>query len=68
MKKNIGTLDRLARLIIGCALIVLGALQDNSLIATILALLGLICIYQSARGWCFLYALLGKNTCPIENR
>ncbi|OJV09472.1 MAG: hypothetical protein BGO14_02890 [Chlamydiales bacterium 38-26] len=64
MKKNIGTSDRILRLTI--ALIFFGlALWQKS---WILALVGLFTLYEAAASWCVLYQLIGKNTCPINDK
>jgi hypothetical protein len=60
MKKNIGTPDRLIRLVIG--ILLLGyAFWKVSWIALILALFTL---FESFMSWCILYQILGKNSCP----
>ncbi len=66
MKKNIGTPDRMVRLCI--ALVCCGAAFFVPLTAAkiILIAVGLFSLYEAVIGWCALYALLGKNTCPIE--
>ncbi|MBN9378961.1 MAG: DUF2892 domain-containing protein [Chlamydiales bacterium] len=64
IKKNIGTSDRILRLTI--ALIFFGlALWQKS---WILALVGLFTLYEAAASWCVLYQLIGKNTCPINDK
>lgn len=63
MKKNIGTSDRLFRLIL--SIIILGyALWQESWIS---AIVGLFVLYEALAGWCLFYQLLGKNSCP-KNR
>lgn len=68
MNKNIGTADRLARLIIGLVLTAGGGFlfTISPVLGVITMLGGLFCVYEAAVGWCALYALLGKNTCPIK--
>ncbi len=66
MKKNIGTTDRVARLILGLILIVIVFLIDNNSIKILLSVFAAVAILQAAIGWCGLYALLGKNTCPSK--
>lgn len=62
MKKNIGTPDRLLRLSIGIALLVF-AWWQNSWIALAAAIFT---FYEALAGWCILYQILGKNSCPIN--
>src|SRR3989344_4103644 len=63
MKPNIGTKDRIARLIIGVVLISLALIYKS----TFMALAGLFSIYEAVSSWCVFYQLLGKNTCPIKS-
>lgn len=60
--KNLGTPDRIVRTVLGLILIVIGATSQNP----ILILIGLFTLYEALSSWCVLYALLGKNTCPIK--
>ena len=64
MKPNIGTRDRIIRLIIGVVLISIAVIYKS----TFMALGGLFSIYEAFSSWCVFYQLLGKNTCPIENQ
>lgn len=66
MKKNIGTADRVLRGLIGIACFIASAIVGITVIKIVLVLVGLFSIFQAAVGWCALYALLGKNTCPIK--
>lgn len=70
MKANVGTIDRIARLILG--VLVLAAPFATSLALfqtapmTVLAVIvGLVLIGTSAMKFCPLYRLLGMNTCQI---
>lgn len=66
MKKNIGTKDRIARLILGIILIITAFSIDNMSAKILLSLVAIVAILQAIIGWCGLYAILGKNTCPIS--
>lgn len=60
MKKNIGKNDRLLRF--GIGLLLLGyAWWQHSWIALGFALFT---FYEALAGWCIMYQLLGKNSCP----
>ena len=63
MKPNIGTKDRIARLVIGVVLISLALINKS----TFMALGGLLSIYEALSSWCVFYQLLGRNTCPLKN-
>lgn len=63
MTKNIGTIDRIIRIVIGSAIIIWGAM-NNSLLGAI----GLIPLLTAAIGWCPLYCPLKINTtCDKDN-
>lgn len=66
MKKNIGTTDRFARLLIAVICFVAVFMVDNAYIKVILSALSIFTLYESLFGWCAFYALIGKNTCPIQ--
>lgn len=64
MKKNIGTPDRIVRLII--AIVLFGvAWWMHSWIALAF---GLFTLYEALASWCALYQLLGKDTCSIDQK
>tara|TARA_B100001939_G_scaffold337186_2_gene341163 strand:- start:10825 stop:11037 length:213 start_codon:yes stop_codon:yes gene_type:complete len=63
MKKNVGSLDRMIRILAGLVLIGLA-------VAGIFSPWGWIGIVPLATGllkWCPAYSLLGLRTCPLEN-
>lgn len=62
MKINIGTIDRILRLIIGLALMVLAA----SGVIGWWGWLGLVLVATALFRFCPLYALLGVRTCPLK--
>jgi hypothetical protein len=66
MKKNIGTTDRIVRLLIAIVCFVAVFMGGNSYIKIILSVLSIFTLYESLFGWCAFYALIGKNTCPIQ--
>lgn len=63
MSNNIGTIDRIIRIIVGSIIIIIGAM-NNSLFGAI----GLIPLLTAAIGWCPLYCPLKINTtCKKDN-
>lgn len=68
MKKNMGTADRIIRLI---AAIAVGVLYGLNLISgTVAIVLGVVAVAflaTSLIGWCPLYLPLGLSTCKSEN-
>ena len=60
MTKNIGTLDRIIRVVIGLLLLAY-AIWQGSWIALGFAIFT---FFEAFMSWCILYQLIGKNTCP----
>ena len=61
MGKNVGTIDRILRVIVGAVLIALVFVGPQTLWGWI----GLIPIATALVGWCPAYRLLGIRTCPV---
>lgn len=61
--KNIGKSDRLIRLAIGIALLLLAITTTWS---PILIFFSGFALFEAIFSWCGFYAALGKNTCPVE--
>ena len=66
MQKNVGTADRVIRVILGLALLSLLVLRQDGL--RWLGLIGLVLLFTSAMSWCPLYVLLGIKTCPMAKQ
>ncbi len=66
MNKNIGTKDRLIRLAIAVACFAAAYTLSSGLLQVFFIAFGLFCVFQATFSWCAWYALLGKNTCPIQ--
>lgn len=62
LKKNIGTTDRLIRLMIAIVLLFLAWWYSS----WILLLCSLFTIYEAFAGWCVMYQILGKNSCNLK--
>jgi Inner membrane protein YgaP-like, transmembrane domain len=62
MQKNVGSADRILRVVIGLALLSLLVLRDDSL--RWYGLIGLVPLLTASMSWCPLYSLLGIKTCP----
>lgn len=63
MKKNVGSLERVIRIIAGIAILSLAFVGPQSP----WAYLGIIPLATGLIGWCPLYALLGLSTCKSCN-
>lgn len=62
MKANIGSIDRIARALIGVLLIALAALGTIGAWGWI----GIVPLATAAFSFCPLYTVLGINTCPMK--
>ncbi|NNF34044.1 MAG: DUF2892 domain-containing protein [Saprospiraceae bacterium] len=66
MKKNMGTIDRIIRVIIA---VVIGFLFQQGIItgmlATILSIVAIVFLLTSVISFCPLYKVIGINTCPL---
>ena len=68
MKKNVGTIDRTIRALVGIAAIlayVLGMVQGTMGIVALVV--GIVMLGTAALSWCPPYALLGINTCGTKS-
>jgi len=67
MKKNIGTTDKIIRVIIAAVLAILyftGVVQGTfGIILLVVAAISLITVFT---GFCGLYKVLGVSTCPVK--
>ncbi|AOV17049.1 hypothetical protein BJI67_08245 [Acidihalobacter aeolianus] len=62
MNANVGTLDRIVRIIIGLALIS----QVFVGLHTLWGWIGILPLATGLMGWCGLYTVLGIRTCPLR--
>lgn len=65
MKKNVGSLDALVRVILGVAIIAFAFTLEGAM--RWIGLVGLVPLATAAVGFCPLYTLLGLNTCPSKS-
>jgi len=63
---NEGPIDRIVRIALGAALIVisLAAVGASSTFGVVLLVVGAVLLATGALGFCGLYRILGMNTCP----
>lgn len=66
MKKNIGTKDRALRAGMGAVLLLAAVVVESLPLKAVLAIAAFFSIFQAVTSWCALYAILGKNTCPVK--
>ncbi len=67
MKKNMGTADRIIRLLVAALLV---TLYETNVIGGVLGIIALVVsgifVLTSLFGFCPLYAIFGLRTCPAE--
>lgn len=62
MSCNVGAIDRIIRLVLGIALIVMTLLNPGNAFSWLLVLIGIVLVLTSAIGFCPLYTALKLNT------
>lgn len=62
MKSNVGGMDKIARIVIGVALVVLAAMGQIG----VWGYIGIVPILTGLFNFCPLYPLLGINTCGVR--
>jgi len=66
MNVNVGSTDKLIRIIVGVGVLSLLFLLKGD--ARLLGLVGIVPLVTGLVGYCPLYSLLGLNTCPTKTR
>ena len=64
MKKNVGSFDKMFRIVLGIALLSLLFLLEAP--TKYFGLIGLVPLGTALMGWCPLYTLFGINTCKVK--
>ena len=64
MTSNVGSVDRMARIVIG--LVLIGLTLSGTI--GIWGWLGVVPLATGAIGWCPPYAMFGFNTCAMKNK
>jgi hypothetical protein len=62
--QNVGSIDRLVRVIIGLGLLSLWFVLPGP--ARFVALVGIVPLLTAAMSYCPLYSILGLRTCPVK--
>lgn len=66
LKTNVGSADRVIRVIIGAALLVWFFVDQGSGFWHYAKLIGIVPLLTAAMGSCPLYSILGLSTCPMK--
>lgn len=64
MTKNVGSADRIVRIVLGLGLLSLLFLLEAPM--KYVGLIGLVPLFTASMGWCPLYSLFGMNTCKVK--
>lgn len=64
MSTNVGSIDRILRIVIGVALLAFAFTSSHPY--TWLGYIGVMPLLTAAMGWCPAYTLLGIKTCPAK--
>jgi hypothetical protein len=62
MTKNSGGIDKILRIVVGLALIVLTVMG----VLPVWGYIGIVPLATGLMGWCPVYTVLGINTCPMK--
>jgi hypothetical protein len=63
MKANVGGLDKVLRIPIGIALIVMAYMN----VVGVWGYIGIVPLLTGLIGWCPIYPMLGISSCPMKN-
>jgi len=64
MKSNVGSIDRILRIVIGVAAVTFAMLSDHEL--AIWGLIGVVPLFTAVIGWCPAYLPFGIKTCKSD--
>ena len=64
MKSNVGSIDKVLRIVAGLALLSLVFILDGN--ARWWGLIGIVPLLTGSLGWCPAYTVVGPNTCPVK--
>ncbi|HRP96973.1 MAG TPA: DUF2892 domain-containing protein [Rhodocyclaceae bacterium] len=62
MKTNVGSIDKIVRIVAGLVLLALAVMG----IGTPWTWIGIVPLATGLMGWCPAYSLFGMNTCPVK--
>jgi len=69
MKKNVGNIDRILRIVVALILGYLlysGAVAASSVLGIVMMVISVIFAFTGLVGWCAIYSLFGASTCPAK--
>ena len=68
MNNNVGKEDKIVRGVLGVVLIFLALFVFEGLLRLLMLILAILLFITAFRGFCFLYTLLGINTCKLKDK
>lgn len=68
MKQNVGSMDRILRVVIGLVLLALAYMGNFGAYAWAGYVGGAVALLTAAAGSCGLYSLLGMSTCAVKTK
>ncbi|MFZ8834789.1 MAG: YgaP family membrane protein [Candidatus Caldipriscus sp.] len=68
MVKNVGTVDKIVRVIAGILALVGVFLVSGTVLKVILGILAILMFFTAITGYCALYRVLGISTCPMGGK
>ena len=68
MVKNVGTVDKIVRVIVGILALVGVFLVSGMVLKVILGIVAILMFFTSITGYCALYRVLGISTCPMGGK
>jgi membrane-bound ClpP family serine protease len=68
MVKNVGTVDKIVRVIVGILALVGVFLVSGTVLKVILGIVAIMMFFTAITGFCGLYRVLGISTCPTEGK
>jgi len=68
MGKNVGSADKILRIVVGIALIAFALFGPADIAWKWVGWIGVIPIVTALMGWCPLYSIVGIRTCPMEKK
>jgi len=68
MVKNVGTVDKIVRVIVGILALVGVFIVSGTVLKVILGIVAILMFFTAVTGYCGLYRVLGISTCPTGGK
>jgi hypothetical protein len=67
MQTNVGSIDKIARILLGIALLGVGFGVLQGTLGTVIGVVGLVPIATALLGFCPAYKIFGISSCPLKD-